>query len=328
MKQKLMPIISSLARRRETLAFALVTAIVLFLLVKTDVFLAVANLDSLQTSIAPSAIIATGMMVLLISGGFDLSVGSVMGLSGIITAIALSKGLPVPVSMLCGLGVGVVFGLFNGFSVAVVGINPLITTIGTMYIGRGLSEILLVGKGREGYRGFDPSFVSLGTGKFLGVYTMFWIMLGIVIVAQYMVRRAYVGRQLYYMGGNHQAAKLLGMKTRSIRIGAYCLSGVMASVAGILATARYEMANRYMGVGLEMKIIISCLIGGGSIAGGQGSIVGALLGVMFMSVLNNSFNLVELASEWQDVVVGAVLILAVVSDGYLVMRKRRLAGRG
>lgn len=320
--------LKSFMGKRETLAAGLAVLIALFLLAtKGDVFLDGHNLDSLQTSIAPSGIVAMGMMVLLICGVFDLSVGSVMGLSGVVAAIALSKGVPMSLGILFGLCTGAVFGLCNGVLVALVGINPLITTIGTMYIARGLSEALLVGKGREGYRGFDPAFIDLGTGKFLGVYYMFWIMLILVGLVQFLVNKVHAGRQLYYVGGNPDAARLLGLKTRRTRILAYCFCGTMASLAGVLATARYEMANRYLGVGLEMKIIISCLIGGGSIAGGRGSIVGALLGVAFMSLLSNSFNLLELGSQWQDVVVGAVLIAVVVSDGYLYLRKQRILGK-
>lgn len=328
MKQKALSIAKDLARKREAVALSLVVLIALLLLVTNgSVFLHGDNLDSLQTSIAPSTIVAVGMMVLLISGAFDLSVGSVMGLSGVVSAIFLSKGAPVPVCVFAGLCTGAAFGLLNGVLVAVAGINPLITTIGTMYIARGLLEVLVLGKGREGYRDFAPSFIRLGTGKFLGIYYMFWVMIVLVASAQYFVRRAYAGRQLYYVGGNREAAKLLGINTTRVRIVTYCFSGVMASLAGVLATARYEMANRYMGEQLEMKIIISCLIGGGSIAGGRGSIVGALLGVTFMSLLGNSFNIMELGTEWQNVVIGAVLIAVVVGDGYLYLRKQRALGR-
>ena len=219
------------------------------------------------------------------------------------------------------------FGLLNGTLIAVVRINPLIATIGTMYIARGLSEVLLVNKGREGYRGFDATFIRLGTGQARGVYFMFWVMLILVALTQFYVARFYGGRQLYYVGGNREAAKLLGMKIRKIRILAYCYTGLMASFAGILATARLEMANRYMGQGVEMKVIVACLIGGGSIAGGRGSIIGALLGVTFMSLLGNSFNLWELGAKWQNVVLGAVLIVVVVSDGWLYIRKQRALGK-
>jgi ribose/xylose/arabinose/galactoside ABC-type transport system permease subunit len=318
--------LKTLAKKREAVALILAVLIALVLLVaRGGTFLDTNNLDSLQTTIAPNTIIAIGMMVLLISGVFDLSVGSVMGLSGVVTAALLSLGAPIPIAILGGVATGAVFGLINGALVALAGVNPLIATIGTMYVAKGLIEVFA--RHRQGFLGFDASFVALGAGKIAGVYYMFLLMLLLVAGGQYFVSRFHAGRQLYYVGGNRDAAQLLGINVRRLRIAAYCLSGVLASVAGILDTARTDQANRYTGEHVEMKVIIACLIGGGSIAGGRGSIVGALLGVTFMSLLGNSFNIFELSSQWQSVVVGLVLIVVVVSDGYLYLRKQRALGK-
>jgi ribose transport system permease protein len=327
MNQKITAIGKKLLSKKEMLVFAFVTLMSVILLLTSQHFLNHNNLDSLQTSIAPSAIIAIGMMILLIGGMFDLSVGSVMGLGGVITAIFLSLGFPVWLAILLGVVAGALIGLFNGILVEIVGINPLIATIGVMYMGRGITEILLVGKGREGFRNFAPAFINLGTGKFLGIYHMFWVMIFLVVIAQLYIMYAANGRRLYHIGGNAEASLQLGIRIKSIRIGAFVLCGTLAAFAGILSTARYEMANRYMGEGMHMSIIISCLIGGGSIAGGQGSIIGALLGVVFMALLNNSFNLLEVAPHWQNVVIGGILVLVVVSDGYLSIRKKKALGK-
>jgi ribose transport system permease protein len=327
MNQKIITIGKNVLRIKEMLVFAFVTLITVTLLLSSQYFLDPNNLDSLQTSIAPSAIIAIGMMILLICGRFDLSVGSVMGLCGVITAIFLSLGFPVWMAILLGALSGALIGLFNGVLVEIVGINPLIVTLGTMFMGRGITEILLVGKGREGFRNFDPAFINLGTGKFLGIYYMFWVMIILVVIAQLYIMYATNGRRLYHIGGNEEASRQLGIRVKSIRIGAFVLCGALAAFAGILSTARYEMANRYMGEGMHMSTIISCLIAGGSIAGGQGSIIGALLGVIFMSLLNNSFNLLEVAPHWQNVVIGGILALVVVSEGYLSLRKKRALGK-
>lgn len=321
-------IAKTLFRSKESVALILVIFMALFLLIFSEHFLNPNNLDSLQTSIAPSAIIAIGMMFLLIHGMFDLSVGSVMALCGVITAMLLTKDVPVPLAMIAGLGAGTLIGLLNGFLVAVAGINPLITTIGVMYMGRGVSEMLLVGQGREGFRNFDPSFINLGTGKFLGIYFMFWVMIVLAVLAQLYLNNASSGRRLYCLGGNEEASRMLGINVKKIRIISFAVSGFLASLAGILSTARFEMANRYMGQGMHMNIIISCLIGGGSIAGGQGSIWGGVLGVIFMALLNNAFNLMEVAPHWQNVVVGGILVLVVTSDGYISIRKKRAMGRG
>ena len=313
--------------RKEAVTLLLVLIVVGILLFSNEHFLNPNNLDSLQTSIAPSSIIAVGMMVLLVTGMFDLSVGSIMGLSGVVTAIFLTLQVPVPLAMLLGLLCGTLLGGVNGLLIAVAGVNPLITTIGMMYIARGLSEVLLVGKGREGYRNFSPAFINLGTGKFLGIYYMFWMMLIFIILTQLYLSRFKNGRKLYYIGGNSEAATLMGFNITKVRIATFMLSGFLAAFAGIISTARYEMANRYMGQGMHMSVIISCLIGGGSLAGGQGSVIGAFLGVTFMTLLNNSFNLLEIEPQWQNVVIGTILILVVTSDGYLAIRKKKLLGK-
>ena len=313
--------------RKEAMTFLLVVIVAVVLLLFSRYFLNPTNLDSLQTSIAPSSIIAVGMMVLLITGMFDLSVGSIMGLSGVVTAIFLTLNVPTPFAILLGLLCGTLLGLVNGLLIAIAGVNPLITTIGMMFVARGISEVLLVGKGREGYRNFSQAFINLGTGKFLGLYYMFWMMIVLLIVTQLYLNRFKHGRTLYYIGGNAEAAALMGFDITKVRILTFMLSGFLAAFAGIISTARYEMANRYMGQGMHMSIIISCLIGGGSLAGGQGSVIGAFLGVTFMSVLNNSFNLLEIEPQWQNVVIGVILILVVTSDGYLALRKMRALGK-
>ena len=143
--------------------------------------------------------------------------------------------------------------------------NALIATIGTMYIGRGISEIVLVGRGYAGYINFPESFNNLGRGQFLNAYYMFWILLILVIVFQLVLRYTKFGRQLYYIGGNYESAENLGINARRIRILAFTLSGILAAFAGVLVTARAGIANRYTGVGAHMDVIIACIIGGGSL---------------------------------------------------------------
>ncbi|HTG69253.1 MAG TPA: ABC transporter permease [Candidatus Udaeobacter sp.] len=317
----------SMYKRNEFVSFSISVLLIIVLVSFSPYFLDMANLDSLQTAIAPAGIIAIGMMVLLITGMFDLSVGSIMSISGVVTAMLLDGGMPVIPSILIGILAGAVIGLINGFLVAHAKINHLIATIGMMYMIKGISEILLVGEGREGYRNFPEQFIQMGTGKFLGIYYMFWIMLILVVLAQLFVLFTPTGRKLYYIGGNPEAAGLMGFNVKKIKMLAFVLSGSLSAVAGILSTARYEMANRYMGQGMHMSIIISCIIGGSSLAGGKGSVVGAIFGVIFSSLLSNYFNLFEVKPQWQNVVIGIILVIVVISDGYLSLRKQRELGR-
>lgn len=317
----------ALVRSKEIIVVLLVIVISLILAISSDTFLTKSNIESLQTSIAPNAIIATGMMILLISGVFDLSVGSIMGLAGVVTSHALVAGFPVPISIFIGLMVGLGAGMLNGTLIALVGVNPLIVTIGMMQVGRGLVFVLLAGTARHGVRGFSESFISIGAGKSMGVYNMFWIMLAIVVISQILILKVQKGRQIYYIGGNYEAARSVGVRVKNIRIFTYALSGFFAALAGILVTARLEMASRYMGSGLELKIIISCLIGGGSISGGQGSIIGAFLGIVFMSLLVNSFTILQIGDYWQNIIVGMILIIVVSMDAYLYIRNLKEHGK-
>lgn len=311
----------------ESVSILLTLVVAVFLAVASPYFFDVNNIESLQTSIAPYGIVAIGMMVLLISGVFDLSVGSVMCLGGLIAAMCLSAGLPVVVAVIIGIAAGAAAGLINGTLVEIAGINPLITTIGMMYIVRGVTETVLVQKGKGGFTGFEQSFLDLGQGKFLGVYYMFWIMLILMIIVQLYLMFAPGGRRLYYIGGNREAAKLMGIRVRKISIIAFVLSGALAALAGILITARAGMANRYTGEGAHLAVIISTIIGGASLAGGRGSMVGAFFGTVFMTLLRNGFNLFDVEAQWQDISVGAILVIVVLMDGYLALRKQRALGK-
>jgi ribose transport system permease protein len=321
------PFSRKLFETKEITAVGLIVLVIVILAACSRTFLTWSNVDSLQTSIAPNAIIATGMMILLIGGVFDLSVGSVMGLAGVITSFALVGGVPVVFAILIGVAVGVAAGFINGVLIALVGVNPLIATFGMMQVGRGLVFVLLEGTAKHGVRGFGEQFIRLGAGRMLGVYNMVWVMLIIVVVAQILTSKAQWGRHIYFVGGNQEAARSVGIQVKRVRVLTYTLSGLLAALAGILVTARLEMASRYLGSGLEMRIIISCLIGGGSISGGQGSVLGAFFGVVFMSLLANSFTIMQIGDFWQNIIIGLILIVVVSVDAYLYMRNLKERGK-
>jgi ribose transport system permease protein len=308
--------VSNIFKKHETVSVGLVLVIFIAMIFASPYFLTQLNLDSIQTSIAPYGIIAVGMMALLITGVFDLSVGSVMCLGGLVSAMCLGRGMGVALSLLIGIATGTLVGFINGFLVEIAGINALITTIGMMYIVRGICEVTLVGQALSGFTDFPDSFLVLGRSKFLGVYNMFWTMLAIMILLS-----------LYYIGGNPVAARLMGIKSAKIRIITFMLSGTLAALAGILVTARSGTANRYTGTGAQLDIIIACIIGGGSLAGGQGSMVGALFGTTFMVLMSNSFNLFEVAPQWRSIAVGIILLLVIAVDGYISLSKQKKLGK-
>ena len=218
-------------------------------------------------------------------------------------------------------------GLINGIIVEIAKVNALIATIGTMYIGRGISEMVLVGRGYAGFTDFPENFNNLGRGQFLNVYYMFWILIALVIIFQLVLRYTKFGRQLYFIGGNYEAAEKLGIHSRRIRIIAFTLCGTLAAFAGILITARAGIANRYTGVGAHMDIIIACIIGGASLIGGQGSIIGAISGMTFMVLMSNAFNLFFIPPQWQNIMVGIILLIVIAVDGYVSLSKQKKLGK-
>lgn len=321
-----MKALTRLLQRKEAVVVLLIVAIFLVLSLGSETFLHAATFDSLQMAIAPNAIICVGMMVLLASGVFDLSVGSVMGLAGAVASILLAARVPALPSLLAGLGVGAVFGIFNGVLVEYVGVNPLIMTLGTMYIGRGLVNALMRGERRYGVRVTNAGFLSIGQTTVGGVYLIFIVMLVIIVAAQLVMMRTRAGRNLYYIGSNPDAARLVGIKVRRVRLAGFLVCALLAALTGMLMTSYQGTSSLYMGMNLELQIIISCLIGGASIAGGQGNVVGSLLGVVFMTMVVSVFNILEIGIYWQNIVVGLILMAIVSLDALLALRRRRALG--
>lgn len=319
--------ISGFLKKNEAVSVSLAVLLFLFLITATPNSLDPANIDAIQTTIAPYGIMSIGMMLLLISGVFDLSVGSSMCLGGLVSAISLTMGASPVIAIIAGILSGVLVGLINGLIVEVAKVNALIATIGTMYIARGICEIVLVGRGQAGYTNFPESFNNLGRGQFLNVYYMFWIMVVLVIVFQLILTRTKFGRKLFFIGGNYNAAKLLGINCQRIRIAAFIISGTLAAFAGILVTARAGIANRYTGVGAHMEIIIACIIGGASLLGGQGSVIGALAGMIFMALMSNAFNLFTIPPQFQSIMLGIILLIVITVDGYVTLSKQKKLGK-
>jgi len=251
------------------------------------------------------------MTILLISGGFDLSVGSTVALSGAVTAIWLSNGMPVPAAILLGLGTGVLIGLINGLIIAEIGINPFITTLGMMSLARGMLMVVTDG---QNISGLPQSFTVLGQGSFCGIQYPILYSVVLVIIGDFLLRRSRFFRQNYYIGGNEKAAVLSGINVKRIKIFNYMLTGFLAALAGIIITARLGSASTTAGKGLELRVISAVIIGGASLRGGVGTVAGAFLGALLMSIIISSINLLGIALIWIDFAIGATLLLAVMAD--------------
>lgn len=318
-------IFKKIVKKNEAISAILCIILVLVLTVRSNIFWDPRNLHSLQVSFVPTAMIAFGMMFLLICGYFDMSVGSIMLLCGISAGKFTMMGMPVPLVIVLTLLVGLAMGCINGFLVSVLGINALIATLGMQYVGYG-AAMLLWNEVRT-LQAFDDAYIILGEGEFGGLYVMTWVLLVMIVGFSIFLKYTPGGKRLYFVGGNREAAKLIGFNDRRILFLAYAATGVLTAIAAIFRSAYIHKPTQYMGEGIHMTCFIACVIGGGSFAGGKGSVIGAVLGVIFMSLLTNMFNLLQMSPELQNVVVGVILVLVVTLDGYMNIKKLRAQGK-
>jgi ribose transport system permease protein len=276
----------------------------LFLSLTSRTFLTSANMVAVGVAMASNVLASMGSTLVLLVGGFDLSIGSTYGLAGVIMAHALLRGIPVPSAMLLGLLVGVVIGLINGLMVTKLQINPFIATMGTMTVGRGLVHVLTRG---YSVSGLPDSFMRLINATIVGLPPSFVFMIVVFVVTDFLLRYWRPARQLYYIGGSASSARLVGVNVNRVQVAAYVISGFLAALGGLLFTTRTGAAHQMAGVGLEMKALVAPFLGGVGF-GGQGSALGAFLGATLLALVFNAIQLLNIAVLWQDVVTGAFLI--------------------
>jgi ribose transport system permease protein len=299
-------------RELDLLVAVYLTAIVFSILYPVS-FFSVGNLRAILNNLAVDGILAVGMMLLMISGVFDLSVGSMMSLAGVVTGWLLAKaGWPVGSAVAAGLGVAVLGGLVNGLLVARVKVNALITTLGTLGIFQGLA-ILIAG---PSIGNLPASFARFGQSELLGVQRPVLGMLALAVAFHLLLTHSRFFRQYYYVGSNPRAARLSGINVERLQILGFTLMGLIAGVAGLCFAARVGASVSNAGVGAELRVITAVILGGASLTGGKGSIPGALIGVVFMALVNNVLIIARVSSYWQGIMVGVILVLAVALDSY------------
>ena len=287
--------------------------------IMTPYFLSVSNLMNVGQQTAINAIIAVGMTFVIITAGIDLSVGSVMAFSGVVLASCLKADLPVLAAIPAGLGAGVLCGALNGVLISFGRLPPFISTLGMMSVARGCA--LLFTGGRP-VSGFSESFRVLASGKVLGIPTPVVLMAIVYLTAHFLLTRTKLGRYTYAIGGNEEAAILSGINVRLYKTSVYALCGLLSGVAAVILTARLNSAQPIAGIMYELDAIAATVIGGTSLMGGEGSIVGTLIGALIMGVLRNGLNLLGVPSYIQQIVIGSVIILAVLMDMALKKRKK------
>ena len=296
---------------RELVLLLVVLVMFIGMCFASPYFFSSGNLLAVLLSLSLEAIMAVGMVSLMVSGGFDMSIGSNVALSGCIVAMMIKAGAPVWLSIVGGLGTGCLVGLFNGLAIAKLGIVPFVTTLASQSMARGLVLVFSSGKNISG---LPESYTWIGQAK-LGVVQMPVVyMVVIVIIGSILLSKSRFFRQNYYIGGNIKAAKLSGIHVDRITIVNYVIMGLLAGIAGVVLTARLGAASTTAGSGMEMKVITAVIIGGASMSGGEGTVVGAFLGCILMALISNAMTLLNVSVYWQTFITGFTLIVAVLID--------------
>ncbi len=303
---------------RELTLIVMIALIVIVMANLNPYFFSFSNFRALSVGMAPTAVIVIGMAILLASGGFDLSVGSVMALSSTVVAMLMLSGVPIPLAVACSLLLGAVAGLSNGLLVTGLGINPLIATLGTMSIARGIALVLTEGFSLSS---LPPAFGWIGKATLLGLPAIVALTVVLIVIFDLAVRHTRFFRQVYFIGANEKAAMLSGIHVSRVRIIAYSLTGVLAALAGVLLASRLMSGTPTAGNGIELQVLAAAVIGGASLRGGEGTILGAFLGVVFVALINNSMTMLAVSIYWQMIVIGAVLVCAVALD--MLIRSKR-----
>ena len=288
------------------LALIAICAVMSFL---SDVFFTYGNAINIIRQVAVYGMLAIGETLVILTGEIDLSIGSIVGVSGVSTALCLKAGMSIPVAILIGLCVGMFCGLINGVALTQGNVPSFIATLGMQGVARGFALIL---SGGYPVSTLGDRFRVIGKGEFFGVIPIpIVILLVSAVIMHFVLKRMSFGRNLFAIGGSRKAALYSGISVKKEIVKAFILSGLFAAMGGIMLAARLNSAETTAGAGYETIAIASVVIGGASLAGGKGSIVGTILGTIIIGVINNAMTLLSVQPYWQEVIQGAIIVLAV-----------------
>lgn len=308
-----------LGRFQSLIALFLMCVILSFL---SDKFMTVDNAWNVMRQISVNVCISVGMTLVILTAGIDLSVGSILALCGAITAGLLKNGVEIPGAnlfvgftilgaILGGVLIGATLGWFNGWSITKFKVPPFVATLAMLTIARGLT---MLWTGGFPITGLGDEFAFIGTGWLLGVPMPVWISAVIVLIAIVITNKTRLGRYIYAIGGNESAARLSGINIKKVKIAVYSIAGALAAVGGIMVTSRLDSAQPNAGISFELDSIAAVVIGGTSLDGGRGSVLGTVQGALIIGILNNGLVLLNVSPFWQQVIKGLVILLAVILD--------------
>lgn len=320
------PASNSSGMQQKLLAFGSLVVLLLFFSLASDKFLQTANVIGILQATSVNGVLAVAATLVIITGGIDLSVGTLMTFCAVIAGVVLTYwGLPLPLGILAAIATGAACGCISGALIAKMKIPPFIATLGMMLILKGLS--LVISGTKPIYFNDTPGFSEISTGSLIGQVLPFLpvpngvlILFVLAIAIAYVLNRTVLGRYTFALGSNEEAVRLSGVNTDFWKIAIYSLSGAICGIAGLIIASRLNSAQPALGLGYELDAIAAVVIGGTSLAGGRGSILGTLIGALIMSVLLNGLRILSVAQEWQTIVTGLIIIAAVYAD---MMRRRR-----
>jgi ribose transport system permease protein len=305
---------SKLKLPRETGILGALVLMLLVLAIFIPQFRAIGNLTNITRNFSFVGIVALGMTLVVLTGGIDLSVGSTWGVSAVVTASLLTSGWPLIAAVLMGPIVAAAVGLLNGFCITRLRMSPFVPTLASLSIARSLALIITRGRPISIYGQKQEAFLWIGGGDILGIPNPFIIFVIMAVVFWILLSRTVWGRHVYAVGGNERTARLTGLNVDRLKVVVYVLSAVCAGMAGVIQVSYLSSATADLGTGEELAVIATTVIGGTNLAGGEGTILGTVIGAMILEVLRNGLLLFGVDPYWQGIFVGAVIILAVSVD--------------
>ena len=298
---------------QKLLAFSSLIVMFLAFSIVSPNFATFDNIVGILLATSVTGVLAIGATFVIITSGIDLSIGTVMTFSAVFAGLFITNmGLPVFVGVLGGIAAGGLCGFLNGTAIAKAKIPPFIATLGMMMITKGFS--LVLAKAKPIYFNDTPSFAKISMGSFLGIPNAVLIFFAVAIIASLILSKTVLGRYNVALGSNEEAARLSGINVDKWKIAIYTLCGIFAGIAGIMMAARLNSAQPALGAGYEMDAIAAAVIGGTSLSGGEGTIIGTVIGAFIISVLTNGLRIMSVPQEWQTIITGCIVILAVYMD--------------
>ena len=301
-----------LLKQREVLLAVLIVVMIGLVGMRAPVFLSATSLSNLLTDSTLLIMLALTQMLVIVTRGIDLSVASNLALSGMMAALLASKypELPLVLIMIVAVAIGLLLGLINGVMIGYLELPPIVVTLGTMSVYRGLVFVLSGGAWVSSHQ-MPPAFVAFPLGQLLGITHLVWIAALVALAMWYLARYTRFGRDLYAIGNEPASARYVGIQSAQRLLFTYGLSGAMAGLCGYLWVARYAVAYTEIAYGFEFTVIAACVIGGISIAGGAGTVAGAVLGALFLAVINNALPIMKVSPFWQSALTGIIILTAV-----------------